>query len=202
MVKKIFWFCFGILISFNASNGMNAPEVSFEKIKSELQLSAVGLSAHIQTLPSHRRKYGYNGNLIHIVKYPNIIGAGFIIEDAQPVMWWSYGYWYAESCVPQNRIFIEDDNLKYEAEVKSGADIEPKILSSGLFSDGSKNTMNYNLAVMWKVAAQLIKGSDGQNRWEYPVKEKYYITRAFLSEIQSRNNVFDLDNGKVEISLK
>ncbi|GMU19199.1 MAG: hypothetical protein AMXMBFR12_03910 [Candidatus Babeliales bacterium] len=191
MVKKISWFCFGILISFSTSNSMNAPEVPFENIKRYLEFAVKGLS-RVPTKAFHCRKYGYNGTLIHIVKYPDQVGIGHIIENAQPSMFW--GYWYADSCVPQNRIFIEDDNVKCEAEIKSGADTEPKILSSYFFSN--------NLAVMWEVASHLIKRADGISYWDTPSEKKCYITRASLSEIQSQNNIFDLDSGKVEVSDK
>lgn len=202
MLRVNIFLTLGFLLGLNTMRAMdiesgNMP--NFDKIKWDLQVAATGLSP-IQTQAFYCRKYGYNGRLIHIVKHPEICGTGFIIEGAQPSLFW--GYWYEDSCVPQNLIFIEDNNVKYEAKIKNGGDTEPKILSSSLYSNGSKNTMTYTFAVMWKVATQLIKRSDGESRWKIPLKDTYYITRASLSEIQSQNNVFDLDVNKIEVPLR
>lgn len=169
---------------------------SFEKIKWDLQLAAAGLGK-VKTLAAHCRKYGYNGDLIHIVKYPEIIGTGFIIENAQPSMWW--GYWYDDSCAKENRIFIDHNNLKYEAKIKNGADTIPNILSSSFFAAESKNTMDHYLALLWKVTLQIKVDPKHGRCWVRPAEKKSYISVLCLAEVKKQGNIFDLDQNKVEV---
>lgn len=206
--KKIIFLCAGFLASFNALHGMdseagNTP--AFEKIKESLLFAKAGLDS-CQTKAADCRHYGYNGTLITIVKHPEIIRGGYIIEGAQPSMWW--GYWYADSCKPENRIFIEhnsfieDNSVKYEAKIKERTvDADTKIYSSCLVPHGAKDIMAHTIAILWEEA----KYNPGEWNWEdIPqafLKKKLFITMARLAEIEEQGNILDLDKNKVEVNL-
>lgn len=171
---------------------------TFEKMKDELLL-AKGLLEKRKTKAADCRRYGYNGTLVTIAQDPEGICGGYIIEGAQPAA--CFGYWYSDSSLPVNRLFIEDHNpysintnVRYKAEIKSGVDTEPNILASCLFSNKSGSIMSWDLALLWEVALQLKEGV-----LNVPEKKKRYITCARLSEVEQQGNIFDLDKNKIEI---
>lgn len=190
------------LLSFSVVQGMDiesADSKAFEELKWSLESAYWALPKREATF-AQRRNYGYNGMLIPIVKKPEGIRGGFIIKGAQPSLY--YGFWYADSCQKENYIFIEEDNLKYKAKIINSEQNIPKILSSCLVSTGTSTaTMDKTMAILWEVKYQYKSDSLQGNYYARPIKKQLYISLACLAQVQKRNNIFDLDGDKREISL-
>lgn len=195
ITKKTFWL---ILAVFNFANGMQpAPEGS---ISSELKR----LIAHVKdctqpspTTAAECRQCGYNGLKIPIRKGSRaaLASAGFILDGAQPSM--LGGYWCADSALPVKLLFLEDNNLKYEARIKE-RETDTKILASYLVYKGITSTMEHDLAIMWEDGA-----SYNTRTYDYtgrPVPTKLYITLVRLAQMQEQENVIDLEKNKVELT--
>lgn len=183
--KKKYFLCFGILASFSALQPMEPAKAT--ELSSQHKLLLMNLKASgKQTTYGERRQYGYNGTKIPVMKggeYYLLQYAGCIIAKAQPSMW--NVYWYADSHVFSNRVFIEDNNLKYEAVIKERAS-EMNIYSSCLFGDRYANTMSHKIAILWE---------------DLTFPQKTYVTMKRLAEIQEQDNQIDLDENKVEIGM-
>ena len=159
-----------------------ATELSSQHKVLLMNLKAAGK----QTTSAERRQYGYNGTKIPVMKgndYWLLQYAGCIIAQAQPSMW--NGYWYADSHVFSNHVFIEDNNLKYEAVIKERAS-DMIIHSSCLFRDQNANTMSHKIAILWE---------------DLTIPQRTYVTMKRLAEIQEQGNQVDLDENKFEIGM-
>jgi hypothetical protein len=183
--KKNSLFCFSVVVAFNALHGMEPAKAT--ELSSQHKVLLMNLKASAkQTTFTERRQYGYNGTKIPVMKgndYYLLQSAGCIIAQAQPSMW--NGYWYADSHVFSNRVFIEDNNLKYEAVIKERKS-EMNIHSSCLFGDRYANTMSHKIAILWE---------------DLTFPQKTYVTMKRLAEIQEQGNQIDLDENKVEIGM-
>ncbi len=207
MFSKKYALHFVFLFSCNALFGMDVETGNtelFEKIKHLLTSASKGLPK-ISTGISLRRHVEYNGLLTSIIDYPRIYGTGFIIENAQPSMF--CGLWYDATRKPEDLIVVAEEfegdfEVLYQARIKPRTE-SPATLKScclfdeknteyqGLYKTKPNNNMNCHLAILWDAAHR-----EGSNE---NAAIKSYITMARLAEIEKQGNIFDLDNGKIEL---
>lgn len=185
MITKKNIFCLAI-----AFNGIVCAMDLAPEIPPRYKLTLVNLKeegANRPTTFAERRNYGYHGFKIPIKKEANVPGllllAGCILVEAQPSI--LAGYSYADSHVLSNRIFIEDNNLKYEATIKERAS-DTRIHSSCIFGNPQAHTMSGTLAILWE---------------DLTLPQKMYITTKRLAAIQEQDNQMDLDKNKVELGM-
>jgi hypothetical protein len=196
---------FVLLFSFNAFYGMEKESANLQKLEEyKSLLKTLNDPKYCRTTSiTDYSKYGYHGTMVPIAKDHSFISSalaqvGYIIRKAQPSTWGGYFY-MTSSSVGKNCIFIEDNNLKYTAEIKNMKNIQHKILASCVINNGSKNIMEHSIAILWKVAYQLQESSTEGKFWKKPSEKKLYITQARLSQIQEQKNELNLEENKIEV---
>src|SRR5437868_13490922 len=188
------------LVIFNELQGMEpAPRRELPvQIKTVLR-SLQERNPFMQTTAADCRKYGYNGIKVPVFngRQGELKNIGYIIAESQPAMFW--GLLIQTSSIPLKRFFLEENNLTYKAEIKERK-TDTKIHSSYLVSDGTKNTMAHELAILWEDGIPQGYGRTVFISTGVPLVTKLYITLIRLAEIQQNDNQIDLDKNKVEVN--
>ena len=180
---KAFIFCSGIILSSIAVQSM---QISKEIKNDQMDLKPLLLFLKQAVPPrtttsSERRQYGFNGTITRMYKLINkhkFESTGCIIWDAQPST--LFGYWYLDSHVFSNRLYLEDNKTKYEALIKERT--SDTAIGACCLTDEDK------IAIQWEDMS-------------LNPQKKLYITMASIAEIKSQDNQIDLDKNKVEIGF-
>jgi hypothetical protein len=197
--------CILLSISFLVIfNGLQAMEPApLRELPLQLKIVLVELKKNysfMQTSATDCRKYGYNGIKVPVFngRQGELKNIGYIIAESQPAMFW--GLLVQTSSIPLKRFFLEENNLTYKAEIKERK-TDTKIHSSYLVSDGTKNTMAHELAILWEDGIPQGYGRTVFIYTSVPLITKLYITLIRLAEVQQNDNQIDLDQNKVEVKL-
>lgn len=207
-----------VAMCFNTMRGMDSVKAQtslLEKIDFTLRLFAS--YERCQTNARQCRYFGYNGELMPIVSHVRGVRAGYIMQNAQPARWFGYGY--DESSEPVDLIFIEenalgDPTILYRARITNKNGMWYRPLSSCLVEE-----LDVDKAQVIRLANQCeryamagSRPSGVYDRWTPPVtshlailwqalNDKHYVSVLQLNEIRKRDNIFDLDVNKTEVTL-